>query len=160
MTIPNFRFPRPLGAAISRLPTLPPSFVFTHALNLLLQRSLYQQELLPLHGKHIAIYISDAGLQLHFTVGDRGLRPVARTPQPDLAITATAHDFYLLATRQEDPDALFFSRRLLVEGDTELGLVAKNTLDGLELPKPVLAVLSPKNLLVWAKGPSPVNRGP
>ncbi|CAG0967966.1 hypothetical protein MTYP_01097 [Methylophilaceae bacterium] len=160
MTTPNFRFPRPLGAAISRLPTLPPSFVFTRVLNLLLQRSLYQQELLPLHGKRIAICISDAGLQFHFTVGDKGFRPVPRASQPDLAITATAHDFYLLATRQEDPDSLFFSRRLLVEGDTELGLVAKNTLDGLELPKPVLVMLSPKNLPAWAKSPWPANRGP
>jgi predicted lipid carrier protein YhbT len=54
---------------------------------------------------------------------------------PDLAISATAYDFLMLGTRQEDPDTLFFSRRLLVEGDTELGLIAKNTLDAVELPK-------------------------
>ncbi len=29
---------------------------------------------------------------------------------------------------------LFFDRRLSMEGDTELGLVVKNTLDALELP--------------------------
>ncbi len=57
------------------------------------------------------------------------------------------HDFYLLATRQEDPDALFFSRRLLVEGDTELGLIAKNTLDGLNLPGWMQALLSTGSLL-------------
>ena len=38
------------------------------------------------------------------------------------------------ARREEDPDTLFFSRRLMMEGDTELGLVVKNTLDALELP--------------------------
>lgn len=151
MNIDNFRFPRPLGALISRLPTLPPSFVLARLLNLILRRSMYQQDLLPLHGKRIAIHVSDAGLQLHFTIGGNGFRPILKTGQPDLAITATARDFYLLATRQEDPDSLFFSRRLMVEGDTELGLIAKNTLDSLELPKPTLAMLSPKNLLAWAK---------
>lgn len=147
MTLPPFRFPEPLAAVVSRLPTLPPSFVLTRLLNLALRRSIDRQDFLPLYGKRIAIRISDAGFQFHFTVGDHGFQPIAKAEQPDLAITASAHDFYLLATRQEDPDSLFFSRRLLVEGDTELGLVAKNTLDGIELPKPSLAMLSPSNLL-------------
>ena len=51
----------------------------------------------------------------------------------------------MLATRKEDPDTLFFNRRLLVEGDTELGLVAKNTLDSIELPK--LADFRPDRVL-------------
>ena len=40
----------------------------------------------------------------------------------------------LLAQRKQDPDTLFFSRRLSMQGDTELGLVVKNALDALELP--------------------------
>jgi predicted lipid carrier protein YhbT len=39
-----------------------------------------------------------------------------------------------LMLRQEDPDTLFFNRRLQIEGDTELGLAMKNMLDGIELP--------------------------
>ena len=38
----------------------------------------------------------------------------------------------LLATRHADPDTLFFQRRLRVEGDTELGLAIKNTMDGMD----------------------------
>jgi hypothetical protein len=38
----------------------------------------------------------------------------------------------LLATRREDPDTLFFNRRLCIEGDTETGLHVKNLLDALE----------------------------
>ena len=38
----------------------------------------------------------------------------------------------LLATRREDPDTLFFNRRLNIEGDTETGLHVKNLLDSLE----------------------------
>ena len=34
--------------------------------------------------------------------------------------------------RQEDPDTLFFNRRLKIEGDTELGLVVKNLLDSID----------------------------
>jgi hypothetical protein len=34
-----------------------------------------------------------------------------------------------LALRREDPDTLFFTRRLVLEGDTELGLALKNALD-------------------------------
>lgn len=52
----------------------------------------------------------------------------------DLTLSATAHDFLLLAQRRQDPDTLFFSRRLSMEGDTELGLVVKNALDAIELP--------------------------
>jgi hypothetical protein len=54
--------------------------------------------------------------------------------EPHLTISASAHDFLLLARRQEDPDTLFFSRRLAMEGDTELGLLMMNTLDAIELP--------------------------
>jgi predicted lipid carrier protein YhbT len=43
----------------------------------------------------------------------------------DLTISANAQDFLRLAQRQEDPDTLFFNRRLSMEGDTELGLVVK-----------------------------------
>lgn len=38
----------------------------------------------------------------------------------------------ILAQRQQDPDQLFFQRRLVIEGDTELGLGLKNLLDSLE----------------------------
>jgi predicted lipid carrier protein YhbT len=40
--------------------------------------------------------------------------------------------FYQLANRKLDPDQLFFQRRLMIEGDTELGLGIKNLLDSLE----------------------------
>jgi predicted lipid carrier protein YhbT len=49
-------------------------------------------------------------------------------------------DFVLLATRQADPDTLFFQRRIRIEGDTELGLGVKNTMDSMDwddLPPPL-----------------------
>jgi predicted lipid carrier protein YhbT len=43
------------------------------------------------------------------------------------------YDFLVLAGRQEDPDTLVFQRRLVMQGDTELGLQVKNLLDGLDV---------------------------
>ncbi|MCV5960072.1 SCP2 sterol-binding domain-containing protein, partial [Escherichia coli] len=38
-----------------------------------------------------------------------------------------------IAGRKEDPDTLFFQRRLSIEGDTELGLEVKNLMDSVDL---------------------------
>ncbi len=77
----------------------------------------------------------DLGLSLRFTVTARGFAPDSGAPE--LTISATARDFLLLLGRREDPDTLFFSRRLVSEGDTELGLTVKNLLDALD-PEAVL----------------------
>jgi predicted lipid carrier protein YhbT len=53
------------------------------------------------------------------------------TDEPALWIEATSTAYAALARGQEDPDRLFFDRRLVMEGDTELGLVLKNTLDAI-----------------------------
>lgn len=145
--LPAFQFPAGAAAIISRLPVLPPSFALARILNVAFKQPIARQDFLPLQGKRILIRVSDAGLQFCFTVGKNGFRSLGNNASPDLTITATFHDYYLLASRQEDPDALFFSRRLLVEGDTELGLIAKNTLDGLSLPGWLEVLLSPSSLL-------------
>lgn len=147
MNIPAFNIPAPLGKAISLLPTYPPSFVLSHVLNLALGRLIDPTALEPLHGKLIGIHVTDAGLKFFFSIGNKGFVARKSGGTPDLAFSATAHDFLLLATRKEDPDTLFFSRRLLVEGDTELGLIAKNTLDAVEMPRFDVADLMPHRVL-------------
>lgn len=134
MNLDNFRMPQPLVRIIAALPATPPSFVFSRALNLVLRDLIRRGELQALYNKRIAIRVSDTGLHLHFTATAAGFAPVSQHHAADLSISATLHDFYLLATRREDPDTLFFNRRLVVEGDTELGLVAKNALDGMDIP--------------------------
>jgi predicted lipid carrier protein YhbT len=143
--------PRPLSLLISRLPAFPPSFAFTTILNLALGRIIREGNLQPLQGKNISIRVTDVGLHLHFTMNGGGFEPIHEVDQSDLTFSATAYDFYLLASRQEDPDSLFFSRRLLIEGDTALGLVAKNTLDSLDLPKFTPSMLLPGNVLAMVK---------
>ena len=104
------------------------------AINLALARHLPEDVTALLEGKRLAIRVRDARLDFDFTWQGGKFAPCARHAEPDLAISANAQDFVLLAQRKQDPDTLFFNRRLIMEGDTELGLVVKNALDALELP--------------------------
>ncbi len=38
-----------------------------------------------------------------------------------------------LAAREVDADTLFFSRRLVMQGSTELGLIVRNAIDAIDL---------------------------
>ena len=131
----NLAMPTSLSALISRLPVTPPSLAFSAVANRLLWPALKTLDWQPLVGRRYAIHVKDLGLSLRFTVSQRGFAPDSGVP--DLTISASARDFLLLLSRREDPDTLFFSRRLVSEGDTELGLTVKNLLDALD-PEAVL----------------------
>jgi len=69
---------------------------------------------------------------------------------PDVVLSGELHPFLLMLARREDPDTLFFQRRLAIEGDTALGLELKNFLDRLEweaLPLPALLDRLPQQAL-------------
>jgi predicted lipid carrier protein YhbT len=119
---------------VSRLPQLPPSVALAAMLDLVVTPALDRDVLATLEGKVVRIVVRDAGLTL--TVRCRGSRfaPADANVSADTTIGACAHDFALLAARREDPDTLFFARRLTMEGDTEVGLTVKNMLDGMDLP--------------------------
>ncbi|WP_312928272.1 ubiquinone anaerobic biosynthesis accessory factor UbiT, partial [Stutzerimonas nitrititolerans] len=57
---------------------------------------------------------------------------IAEQAPVQITIRGNWREFLLLASRQEDPDTLFFRRRLVIEGDTELGLAIKNLIDSLD----------------------------
>lgn len=136
-------FPRPLAALLSRLPAYPPSAAFAVALNLaLLGRVLPRKSLAPIEGRRIRLVAEDLGLRVEFMLTARGFRPCAGRQPPDLAISAQAVDFLRLAARLEDPDTLFFTRRLALQGDTELGLQVKNTLDAVDWPPKLLRAVA------------------
>ncbi len=59
----------------------------------------------------------------------------------------------LLSLRRVDADTLFFSRRLTMEGDTELGLGLKNALDAIDWTKLPAELL--KTLVRTAKSFAP-----
>ncbi|HOF52160.1 MAG TPA: SCP2 sterol-binding domain-containing protein [Rhodoferax sp.] len=129
-----YTLPGTIGALLSRLPAYPGSLLLVTALNQVLVPLLPQDVRAILRGKKLRIHVSDARVTLDFTCDGSRFSAMPSAGTTDLTISACAHDFLRLAQRQEDPDTLFFNRRLSMEGDTELGLVVKNTLDGLELP--------------------------
>lgn len=129
-----FTLPASVGAVLARLPAYPGSVLLVGAINLALTRHLPPDVQALLQGRHLAIRVRDARLAFDFSWTGARFAPRAPQGEPDLTITANAQDFLLLAQRRQDPDTLFFNRRLVMEGDTELGLVVKNALDALELP--------------------------
>ena len=145
--IPDFTLPARLGRLGARLPQLPPTLALVAALNLALDRVLPREPLAPLDGKRLALRVTDAGMTMRFRLGGRRFSPVFDGSPADLTISARARDFLALALREEDPDTLFFGRRLVMEGDTELGLLVKNTLDAIELPAIDAANLLPHRLI-------------
>ena len=145
--IPQSTLPRLVGAVHERLPQLPPTLGLTTALNLALDRILPRDTLDPLAGRLVCLRVTDAGLSLNFTLTEKGFRPAVSSAKPDLMISARARDFIALALREEDPDTLFFNRRLLMEGDTDLGLLVKNTLDAVDWPRLDPEALHPARLL-------------
>ena len=134
LRIPAFTVPAPVAKLVSRLPQQPPTRLLTLALNLALDRILPRDTLAPLSGRHLQMRVLDAGLTLDFSLDEKGFHRFApdQPQKPDLVISATTRDFIALALREEDPDTLFFSRRLRMEGDTDLGLLVKNTLDAVD----------------------------
>lgn len=139
----NFALPPQFATLVTRLPVAPPSLAFSALANRLLWPALKTLDWQPLVGRRYAIRVKDLGLNLRFTVTQRGFARDLHSQDgaaPDLTISATARDFLLLLSRREDPDILFFSRRLVSEGDTELGLTVKNLLDALD-PETVLCGL-------------------
>lgn len=147
----TFKIPEPIGKALSMLPAFPGSLMFVVALNFALQKRIPEDVQQSLVGKRLRIGVTDAKIAFDFTwkngafVADWGGGPT------DLTIAASAHDFLLLAQRKEDPDTLFFSRRLSMEGDTELGLMVKNTLDAIDVSVFDLAKSAPATLLAELK---------
>lgn len=84
-----------------------------------------------LDGHWMKLEVADLGLAWCLTCERGKLRIAAQAPV-EVSIRGNWREFLLLASRQEDPDTLFFRRRLVIEGDTELGLAIKNLIDSLD----------------------------
>lgn len=84
-----------------------------------------------LQGRWVRLQVRDLNIRWDLSCSERRIRVASDMP---VTTTISGHwrHFLLLASRHEDPDTLFFRRRLTIEGDTEFGLVVKNMLDGLD----------------------------
>lgn len=129
----SLRIPTPVGKLLGSLPQWPPSAALATLLNLSITDHLDGGALASLRDKVIRIVVRDAGIGFTLRCDGRAFRPGSAARAADVTISATAWDFGLLATRKEDPDTLFFARRLTMEGDTETGLIVKNMLDAVDV---------------------------
>lgn len=142
--------PLRLALRLTPEPVLAPllAAVLTH----LLRGQTLCERLPELRGKRVSLLFTDLGRELRFEVTASGVRS-AGTAVWDVRMRGRFDDFWKLALREEDPDTLFFQRRLTIEGDTETGLLLKNLLDGLEYDwhAHVQAVLGPLAALLPAR---------
>lgn len=137
--------PRPRPSGLLSLPARAiPAGIHSRSLAILLNRllidALLQDELDFLEGRILQIEIEDLGLDYRLTLLKQKLAPGVTHREPDVRFGGKLKEFMLLALQKEDPDTLFFQRRLQLEGDTELGLEIKNflyTLDQDLLPAPL-----------------------
>ncbi|MCB1630552.1 MAG: SCP2 sterol-binding domain-containing protein [Pseudomonadales bacterium] len=126
------RFPAPLARLIERLPQWPHGIPAALALNLARYLRLLPEDLSALEGRTFVIHVRDVGARFRFRYEGGRFRPLFGPGEPDLMFSADTAEYLKLLRREEDPDTLFFNRRLDIEGDTELGLIVKNMLDSLE----------------------------
>lgn len=85
-----------------------------------------------LEDKWLNLKVNDMGLSFYLSFQNQQLVLSNQIEQADVIFSGDSKEFVLLASRSEDPDTLFFQRRLVIEGDTELGLYIKNVIDGID----------------------------
>ncbi len=135
----------PLSTLLRLLPNAVHSELLSRLFNHLLKGQYVADQLHDLEGKRLAVGISDTNTEIIFAIRN-GRLARAGGKQWDVRIKGRLEDFWLLATRSEDPDTLFFARRLAIEGETETGLYVKNLLDGMDFDwrQHVAAVAGPR----------------
>ncbi|MDA0148718.1 ubiquinone anaerobic biosynthesis accessory factor UbiT [Vibrio sp. LaRot3] len=98
-----------------------------------------------LEDKWLKVEVKDMKLHWYISYEDDKLIVADGEVEEDVSFSGNLNDLVLIAGRKEDPDTLFFQRRLSIEGDTELGLEVKNLMDSVDLellPKPLQMLLN------------------
>lgn len=115
--------------AVGRLPSAPPSWLAARALNTWLWPRLPDDARQALAQRVVSLEVTDLGWRVRLRGQPQGFEAAGDAPAHDLRIASGAEGWWRLAKGEDDPDRLFFDRVLVMEGDTELGLILKNTLD-------------------------------
>lgn len=88
-----------------------------------------------LEGHVFLLTVQDLGLEVPFRCeGGRFRTAGAGSGEPALTLRAAAVDYLRLLGGQADTDTLFFQRKLVISGDTALGLEVKYWLDAAPRP--------------------------
>lgn len=132
MQVPDKVMPVFLKKVVGLLPAKPPAWLLVNTLNQLLRKQILLADMSLLAGRCFQIVVTDLGLNLCFSATENHFVMADAAAMVDLCLSANTADFMKMLLRQEDPDTLFFNRKLKIEGDTELGLVVKNSLDSID----------------------------
>ncbi len=122
----------PLKFALRGIPDAVHSRLLSHGFNHLLKGQCFSSKLDYLQGKRLWLTITDTGNTWRFRIQDGRFLADQLQSDPEIHISGKLNHFLLLATRNEDPDTLFFARQLSMEGNTEDGLYLKNMIDAME----------------------------
>ncbi|KAF7598303.1 MAG: hypothetical protein CGU28_12750 [Candidatus Dactylopiibacterium carminicum] len=126
--------PKLLATLGPRLPQRPWSDALCAALTLARATGQLDADFSFLEGRSLRILVEDLGARATLRYVDGRFRPGDSDAPADVSFRASTADYLKLLRRIEDPDTLFFQRKLRIEGDTELGLHLKNLLDSVEPP--------------------------
>lgn len=120
-----------LAGGITQLPSAPPSALVAAAINGALWPRFPPELRDGLAGRVVAMEITDLGVRVRLCAGPWGFSAAGEQAVAALRIASRTSGWWRLARGLDDPDRLFFDRVLMMEGDTELGLLLKNSLDAL-----------------------------
>ncbi|EOX3714359.1 SCP2 domain-containing protein [Vibrio cholerae] len=103
------------------------------AMGLVLREALQDGDFKFLEDKWLKVEVKDMELRWFISYQNDKLVVADKPVAEDVSFSGNLNDLVLIAGRKEDPDTLFFQRRLSIEGDTELGLEVKNLMDSVDL---------------------------
>ncbi|MBE93406.1 MAG: lipid carrier protein [Idiomarina sp.] len=113
-------------------------------LNRLFKEEIISGDLDFISERVVEIKVKDIDLSLFLTLKGNQLKALNNPTNADVQLSADGDALLLLIYGKVDPDTLFFNRKLMVKGNTELGLHLKNFLDTIEvnqkLPKALFLI--------------------
>ncbi|MDH5358666.1 MAG: SCP2 sterol-binding domain-containing protein [Gammaproteobacteria bacterium] len=101
--------------------------------NFIFRQQLADDDLCFLEDAILRLQIKDLAFDWQVSLQQQHLTFSPGTDAANTIFSGNSKEFLLLASRREDPDTLFFQRRLSIEGDTELGLQVKNLIDSVDM---------------------------
>ena len=93
----------------------------------------FRERLKEIDGKVFLFEAKDIGKSFYLRVKDNDIKVVPHSAKkPDVTMRGTVKVLIDVLTGKEDPDTVFFSRRLEISGDTAAAIHFKNMLAALE----------------------------
>ena len=127
----TFSPPLPLLFPVRLIPGTVHAGILAVIFNHLLRGQALVARLRELEGKCVSLRITDVPCEIAWRFHNGRLHAAA-SREAGVIIAGRMASFLELACRRQDPDTLFFTRELSIEGDTEAGVHVKNLLDALE----------------------------